>query len=362
MWYASLLWSLLTAFTAAVLISAGAWDVRIRHVPDWHWAAVSAAGIACASMIWLGSAPDVSVAAYAVSSAVLAAYMLSEKVPGAVALPLAAAVVAGAYAETGCAALLGPPAAFAAFLCMYVSGLIRGGADAKALMSLSLAFPAYPAISGLPLYWAPSWPASLVLCLPVSVLSLAAMFTAAPMLLLGVCNAFRGTSGRGMFTEFVMPTDKARASFVWTLEDHMGGRVVRTAPSEDPGALDRLEEAGIRTVRATPMVPFVAFIAAGFLATAVLGNPLFALFREKGPGCGRLPDLVRPDTGLAFVNRYKNYWMYIPSSSHGNNHVFENRLTMFSLCLQHEHLSPSRETMSTRYPSLLMTAVPHSGQ
>ncbi|MBP5203382.1 MAG: hypothetical protein J6Z16_01935 [Candidatus Methanomethylophilaceae archaeon] len=284
MWYASLLWSLLTAFTAAVLISAGAWDVRIRRVPDWHWAAVSAAGIVCVSMLWLGSVPDVSVAAYAISSAVLAAYMLSERVPGAVALPSAAAVSIGAFAETGCAGLLGPPVAFAVFLCMYASGLIRGGADAKALMSLSLAFPAYPAIGGLPLYWAPSWPVSAVLCLPVSALSLAAMFTAVPMLLLGVRNAFHGVCGRGMFTERVMPTGKARASFVWTLEDHMGGKVVRTAPSEDPGALDRLEKAGIGTVRTTPMVPFVAFIAAGFLATAVLGNPLFALFREKGAG------------------------------------------------------------------------------
>ena len=36
--------------------------------------------------------------------------------------------------------------------------------------------------------------------------------------------------------------------------------------------------------------------------------------------------------------------------------------TMFILCPQDPHLSPSRQTMSTRYPRRLITGVPHSGQ
>ncbi|MBO4568511.1 MAG: hypothetical protein J5674_00785 [Candidatus Methanomethylophilaceae archaeon] len=306
------LWAFLTASSAAMMMSAGFWDVRIRRVPDWHWAVIAAIGIICSSFLAWGKAPDLSVLAYAASSSMLAAYMLSERVPGILALPAAFAVSAWAWAETGYAGLFGPGIAFAAFLCMYVSGLIRGGADAKALMSLSLAFPSYPDIGGLPLFWPPSWPAASFLCLPLSVLALAAILTSVPMLFIGARNAFQGRQGRGMFTEFPMPTSEARSSFVWTLQDVEDGAVVRTAPSDDPGAISRLEGAGVQTVTVTPMVPFVAFLAAGLLVAVLLGNPLFALFREKGPGCGRLPDHVRPGTMYAIGILYKKYWMYIP--------------------------------------------------
>ena len=279
MWHDTVIWAILVASSAAILASAGAWDLRIRRVPDRHWALISAIGVACSSLLASGYAPAVSVLAYAASSALMAAYMLSERAPGMFVLPAAFIVSAWAYAETGYAGLLGPGIAFAAFLCMYAAGLIRGGADAKALMSLSLAFPAYPAVGGMPWIWPPSWPAEAFLCLPVSVLCLAAAFTAVPMALVGIVNASHGRFGRRMFTEYPVSTRNAMSSFVWTLQDVEGGRVVRTPPSDDPGAIRRLEDMGVTTVQATPMVPFVTFLAAGFAAAVALGNPLFQLFR-----------------------------------------------------------------------------------
>ncbi len=173
---------------------------------------------------------------------------------------------------------MSPAASSVLFLVMYYSGILAGGADAKALISLSLAFPAYPAIPWLPLLWAPHLPASAVLSFPVSVLAAAAMLTLIPMALIGFRNASEGRFGPRMLTEYPMLLRDAENSYVWPAVDVEGGELVRRRPDADVGSVyARLKAEGIEEIPVTPMVPFVVPIAAGFAAVLAAGNPLFAL-------------------------------------------------------------------------------------
>jgi len=104
------------------------------------------------------------------------------------------------------------------------------------------------------------------------------MLSLVPMLLLGIRNALEGSYGPRMFTEYRMPLDDVRGSFVWLAEDMEDGEVVRRRVMDDvDNSLSKLDDAGITDVAVTPMVPFVLYIAAGLLVVLLLGNPLFAV-------------------------------------------------------------------------------------
>jgi preflagellin peptidase FlaK len=255
-----------------ILVSASVQDVRRREVDDPHWMAICA--VAFLLPIWM---PDPGSGALMSSGVVLLSlYMFSERVVGKVSL---IAVSAGALCMV-CAYLRssdpGPLVAACmslAVVAMYSVGMIRGGADAKALLSLSMAFPMYAGMGCLA--WEPVYPAALVFN-PV----FSAMALSMPMSLLAAIpiSARNTKGGRCGLTSYRMGIEDARSSYVWPLEDAVGGRVVHVGIAEDTGPVyDRLEELGCRDVRVTPMIPYVLPLTASFILVAVLGSPLMAL-------------------------------------------------------------------------------------
>ncbi len=279
---APLLWEfVLTAaclcLVSVAMASAAASDVMFREVSDSHWKFVTAVGIPCAFVLGaekFGILPATLVSA---SLVLMAFHVLSDAIPGMLSL-VASAVLAvlSLFSSIDDPIVVAPFVASALFLAMYHVRLLAGGADAKALIALSTV-PQYPSLSGLPLIWQAHGPLSAI-PLSVSVLIVAVILSLVPMIILGFRNASKGFAGRRMFTEYRMPLEKAKTSYVWLAEDVEDGEVVhRRVMENEVEAFERLEEAGIEDVAVTPMVPFVLYIAAGLLTVILLGNPLFAV-------------------------------------------------------------------------------------
>ncbi len=236
---------------SAVMLSAGASDMRRREVPDIHWKAVFAVGIPCSALVMAESFPVPAVLLAACSSVFMALHALSDALPWWASLPASGALAAASYLSAsgtpGGWMLLAPFSSSALFLLMYHSRLLVGGADAKALISMS-SMPQHPSAQGLPLLWQAGWPMSAV-PLSVSVLLVAAVLSLAPMSLVGARNLREGRACARMLTERRMPLDEARASFVWPCEDAPEGAVVRRRVTEgEKEAYDRLERAGAEDV------------------------------------------------------------------------------------------------------------------
>lgn len=255
----------------AVMTSAALHDHRTREVPDIHWSVLCVASV----VIMLPDSPSASA-----GMALLSLYMLSPKVVGA-----RAAVVLGTslcmfatacVLDPGSASVyLGIPAMFLLSLAFYASGLLKGGADAKACMALSMAVPAYP---GFQLLWQPVYPEAYLMPPSMAVLLTALAASLAPMVPILVRNIASGYRGRGMATTYVLPLEVATRSHVWILDDAVDGRLVTTGPSDDAERPSRLRAAGVDRVRVTPMIPFLVPLSLSTAIVLFLGNPFMTLF------------------------------------------------------------------------------------
>ncbi len=175
--------------------------------------------------------------------------------------------------------------AIGGMLLMYVLWyvhILAGGADAKALMAISILLPQ-------PIVWTllgatfPLWPSPMpgvIVVLANSVLA----FALAPLLLF-LFNLARGdVRFPAMLLGYRMPLAKTRDAFVWVVDhvDTEGKRRQLLFPSamgdEDYDAnLDRLEQAGEKRVWVTPKIPFMVPLLFGFVATFFVGDILFRL-------------------------------------------------------------------------------------
>lgn len=225
------------AVGVGVLAFAGVADLRWRRAPDVCWLIVAGIGLVLLAVDWIATP-----AFWTIYKATLAT-------AGVV---LVMAIVG------------------------YVTGLITGGADAKALAALSILAP-------LPL--GPSWDLVLASPLPLAVTALTnglLLALAVPVLLL-VWNLVRGdVDGVRTFLGFRTDLDHIRLRVVWPLEfiDDEGHHVVTTTPRGVPRDAfdpDALAEAGRERVWVTPKIPFLVPLWLGFLVAILLGDPFVAL-------------------------------------------------------------------------------------
>ncbi len=166
---------------------------------------------------------------------------------------------------------------------LYMLDLIRGGADAKALLALSVIFPIYPAIDTLPLIQPETSSAELVFPFTFAVLVTAAVIVA----LLPIGFTIKNIASR----EFKFPygalgykvdVEHLSGKHVWLMENIVEGVPrLHTRPrrDEDLGKeIELLKSAGVSRVWVTPKVPFIIPLTVGVVFVAIVGNIFFLLF------------------------------------------------------------------------------------
>ena len=197
---------------------------------------------------------------------------------------LAMVYVEGLTLEVG--QLLSVPAVMSIFILFYYMGIVRGGADAKALLALSIIFPFYPVFGSLPWISYPEGSAEVLqMTFPFTFLILmnaAILHAVAGPTLRFFRNLARGDrSFPEMFLGYRMDIADVPKRFVWPMEVVRDGEVVlmlfpkRTGDVKEE--LARLREKGLERIWVTPKDPFIIPMTLGIIFSVVVGN-LVALF------------------------------------------------------------------------------------
>ena len=231
---------------AAILVSASVFDVRSREISDVHWMIIGTMG----AVLALFSEDILGGILAAAGYVMFMLFMFSGRVQGRTSIIVVATgvllLVASSFVSSSPYPIVTVVMTLI-FLGMFFIGTMKGGADVKALVTLSFVFPAYPDFSYL--LWDPVYPASLVFNPVFSSFFIAVILSAVYAV---VVNLRR--SGGTRISSYVTTKEDAESSFVWTLE-----------------------EMDADHVRVALMIPFLVPLTIGFLITMILGSPLFAL-------------------------------------------------------------------------------------
>jgi len=171
------------------------------------------------------------------------------------------------------------------FEIFYILDVIKGGADAKAMICLAVLFPWYPEIAGrLPLIASDYEQLSTVFTFSLSVLFMAAMISIViPIYFLFKNLVSRNEISARSLVGFKMSLDEVERHFVWLLEwvenerPQFSARKPRRSDTvkQDIAALKSL---GKDEVWVTYKIPFIIPITISIVIILVLGNPLFLLY------------------------------------------------------------------------------------
>lgn len=178
--------------------------------------------------------------------------------------------------------LLTVPVMMMVIVLMYMVDVIRGGADAKALIAISIMFPFYPDMGSIPLVEASVSSAEIILPFSFVVLVNAAIMVAFTPVAFAVKNLAAGEFAFPFgFLGYKLDAGTARSSKVWLMERMEDGtHRTFTRPRREEKLdeeVDKLAAAGHRRVWVTPKVPFIIPITVGLAFTAVVGNVLLII-------------------------------------------------------------------------------------
>lgn len=281
------------------VLGAAAWaDWRTREAGNWFWMLLGSAGIGLFA-VELGTSSDYRIWLLLVPWGLLLGDLLWDRDPDPLErwITVLVYVVAAASAVTLILTAttftpedqallrrgLGTLVVFLLGYLFYTLGLLKGGADAKALIAIAYLVPGYPEWEGLPLLsLQPGVREAFELFFPFALstlLNAALLLLAVPVILL-VRNLFR----RDVRWPQMLLGSRVSATrvprFTWLLQEADRGRIryfafPRKTPQEP--ALQALRELGVERVWVTPQIPFLVPLALSFALTFLVGNLLFGL-------------------------------------------------------------------------------------
>ncbi|WP_457550743.1 A24 family peptidase C-terminal domain-containing protein [Archaeoglobus sp.] len=144
-----------------------------------------------------------------------------------------------------------------------------GGADCKALISLSIMFPYYPKIFEFTVKG---------FIFALSVLTDSVIFAPLIALYFFVRNALRGHFAKMMFIGYKVKVDEI-PKFHNLLEWVENGKIVRSLRGIefDENTVNELKRRGVKEVWVTPALPFIVFMTFGFVIAVTLGDLIFLI-------------------------------------------------------------------------------------
>jgi len=278
-----------------VLCVASVLDWRTRRVGNPYWMILSLVGLALlAAQVLIEEEDPAYLAVLVPILAILSDVYWDRESEGSIAV--LAPAVKYATAVMGVAILVYlwaddeyfltlamVPIMMLAFVVMYMLDVIRGGADAKALIALAVLFPFHPDIASLPLLQTDTGLADVAFPFSFIVLINAAIIVVFVPLAFIVRNVVSGDFRFPQaFVGYKMEVDRIAGTFVWLMERVEGGRrVVYTRPrrSEDLAKeVELLRAAGASEVWVTPKIPFLIPITLSLILSAIVGNLLLLIF------------------------------------------------------------------------------------
>jgi preflagellin peptidase FlaK len=279
----------------AIACSASISDWRIREVSDAHWAAMGVAGLALLAVQIVQDNVDLTYMLFLLPMAWFFFDMLVERrgmfEDGINPLPIG--LYLGSFAVLAFLLsqfwndgymwqLMVIPILFVLIFFLYQSNIIKGGADAKALMAIALIIPRYPIIGPFPLIHVTVDATQYIMPFAILVLFNAALLTlVVPLVMLFYNLSKRDVKFPAMLFGYTMDLPDARTKFVWPMEYIKDGEVKISAfvKSEDSTEeqIDQLEAAGRKRIWVTPKIPFLIPITASLLFSSIVGNVIFFL-------------------------------------------------------------------------------------
>ena len=285
------------ALAIVVLIIASYTDWRTRMASDWNWIFLGCAGMAMlvVEMASLGVRWQYYLFLLPIAVLFLDLFWerrgLLEDGLNFVALALYSIVVvslAYLFINVGNEQLfwqyLTIPVMFVLLILMYQFDVIKGGADAKALIALSVVFPSYPIFFQFPIIIIPNTMATIAFPFSLLILFNAALLSLVVPIGLLVLNASRkDVKIPAMFLGYKVSIHEVKRKFVWPMQRVEEGMVrFRYFPKEDEDfdhVLEQLAMAGEKSIWVTPKMPFLLFITASVLLSAVVGNLVLLFLR-----------------------------------------------------------------------------------
>lgn len=279
--------------TLEIIGYASILDWRTRKVPNKYWIAMSVLALALmSSQILLESWPGEYLLILIPIMAILAdVYLESPEGVSAKIGPVAKYIIAVVSVvalgilwggDDLFRHLLAVPVMMLVIVVFYMLDIIKGGADAKALLAISIMFPFYPAVGSVPLA-SPGSGYEYLFPFSLAVLITAAILVAImPVAFLAINISHRDLRFPQALLGYKVPAYEVAARHVWLMERVVGEKhVVHTRPKPDEDIsmeVERLVSCGHGNVWVTPKIPFMIPLLGGLVIAALFGNILLFLF------------------------------------------------------------------------------------
>ena len=280
MYESALIQLFVAVFTCLAMLFAACSDVRTREISDLYWKFIGLLGITGWVLVAILEGNFGMSAMLAVAAELLFLYaILWETRVSSTLLEILSVILAliPVTLPDGILVYSAPVFFCIIFHLMYSLGIIRGGADAKALMAISIALPAYPD-TGFGLFEGHGI-IEMLMVPSLSVLFLASLVSVAGCAVYCTIRN-HGFTVPGFYCGYMMPVADVCGSFVWPAEDIVDGMRCRCAIPDDENAVeicDKFRSLGLSEIYVTPMVPFIVPIAFSLIFVILFGSPIFIL-------------------------------------------------------------------------------------